>query len=179
MLPMWTKQFSHRLMAIALMGSFSLGTLAFAGQSSDDNKQQDQPRRGRKYQAPKPTSRVQVTVIRASSGKPVVNAGVVFHIEGDKGNMELKSDSEGKAVIDIMPTGCTFLLQVIAKGYQTYGESFKLDGSEKAIEVRLKRPQEQYSIYKNHEESSNSAQPGSAPNGSEGEKKAADSTQPK
>jgi hypothetical protein len=180
MLRMWTKQFSRRLLAVALVGSFSLGTLAFAGQSSDDKQQQqDRPRRGRKYTPPKPTSHVEITVLRASSGKPIPNAGVVFHVEGDKGNMELKSDGDGKAVIDILPTGSTILLQVIAKGFQTYGESFKLDTAQKAIEVHLQKPQEQYSIYKNHDQNSSNSQPGSenAQPQSGGEKKSAENPQ--
>lgn len=180
MLRMWTKQFCRRLMAVALVGSFSLGTLAFAGQSNDDKQQQDRPHRGRKYVPPKPTTHVEVTVIRASSGKPIPNAGVVFHLEGDKGNMELKSDMDGKAVIDVLPTGSTVLVQVIAKGFQTYGGSYKLDTAQKAIEVRLRRPQEQYSIYKQNPESSSNSQPQSGNSQAQGgeEKKSADSPQP-
>ena len=41
-------------------------------------------------------------------------------------------------------------LQIIAKGFQTFGEDFKIDKSEMAIEIRMKRPGEQYSIYKDH-----------------------------
>lgn len=176
---MWTKQFYRRSMAVALMGFFALGTLAYAGQS-EDKQQENRPRRGRKYVPPKPTSHVEITVLRDSSGKPIPNAGVVFHLEGDKGNMELKSDQEGKAVIDVLPTGSTILLQVIAKGFQTYGESFKLDTAQKNIEVRMKRPQEQYSIYKKHDESATNNQPGTTNSQAEGgqEKKAPDSPQP-
>jgi hypothetical protein len=41
---------------------------------------------------------------------------------------------------------------VIAKGFQTYGEDFKVDKNEIAIEAKMKRPGEQYSIYKNRPE---------------------------
>jgi hypothetical protein len=41
-------------------------------------------------------------------------------------------------------------LQIIAKGYQTYGGDYKIDKDEMTIEIRMKRPGEQYSIYKNH-----------------------------
>ena len=44
--------------------------------------------RGRKYKAPPQTSRVDVTILRKSDGKPVENAAVVFQMVGDKGNME-------------------------------------------------------------------------------------------
>jgi hypothetical protein len=39
-------------------------------------------------------------------------------------------------------------LQIIAKGFQTYGDDFKIDKTEMAIDIRMKRPGEQYSIYK-------------------------------
>jgi hypothetical protein len=42
-------------------------------------------------------------------------------------------------------------LQVIAHGFQTYGEDYKVDKADMGVEIRLKRPGEQYSIYKIHE----------------------------
>jgi hypothetical protein len=43
---------------------------------------------------------------------------------------------------------------VIAKGFQTFGDDYKIDKAELAIEIRMKRPGEQYSIYKSHPEQS-------------------------
>jgi hypothetical protein len=68
--------------------------------------------------------------------------------------MELKTNEDGKSIIDVLPIGSTMRLQIIAKGYQTYGQDYKIDKSELAFGVRLKRPGEQYSIYKNHEQTS-------------------------
>jgi hypothetical protein len=109
--------------------------------------------RGRKYKAPPQSSRIEVTVVRDASGKPVESAAVIFHpIQGDRdmGGMELKTDADGKAVIDVIPIGDTVRMQVLAKGFQTYGEDFKIDKDSMTREVRLKRPGEQYSIYKQH-----------------------------
>jgi hypothetical protein len=111
---------------------------------------QDTSHRGRKYKAPEPQARVEVTVLRDSSGKPIENAAVIFHILGDKGNMELKTNEDGKAVIDVLPLSSKVTLQVIAKGFQTYGGDYILDKAEIALEVRLKRPGGQYSIYEKH-----------------------------
>lgn len=133
--------------ALAVAFWMTVGLAAFA---------QNTHYRGRKYKAPPPTSRVEVTILRSDNGKPVENASVIFHIEGDKGNMELKTDEDGKSVIDVLPTGSTVLLQVIAKGYQTYGKDYKLDKPELAIEVKMKLPSKQYSIYENHSESASS-----------------------
>ena len=79
--------------------------------------------------------------------KPIENAAVIFHLVGEKGNMELKTNEDGKAVIDVLPLGGNVRLQIIAKGFQTYGEDFKIDKAELAIGVKMKRPGEQYSIY--------------------------------
>jgi len=115
--------------------------------------QQKPSNRGRKFKAPPPTAHIEVTVVRDVNGKPIVNAAVIFHIVGgEKGNMELKSNDDGKAVIDVLPIGFTVRLQVIAKGFQTYGDDFKIDKEKVAIEIRMKRPGEQYSIYKPHPE---------------------------
>lgn len=110
-------------------------------------------KRGRKYKAPPPTARFEVTVLRDSNGKPIENAAVVFHPmvnDKDKGGMELKTNEDGKTTIDVLPMGNTVRLQIIAKGFQTYGGDYKVDQPELAVEVKLKRPGEQYSIYKAH-----------------------------
>ena len=116
---------------------------------------QEPSRRGRKYKSPPPTARIEVTILRDANGKPIENAAVIFHpMEGekDKGNMELKTNEDGKTVIDVLPIGDTVRLQIIAKGFQTYGQDYKVDKAAMAIEVRMKRPGEQYSIYKNHDQ---------------------------
>src|SRR5271165_3719258 len=117
---------------------------------------QDSAKRGRKYKAPPPTSKIEVTVLKGYNGKPIENAAVIFHTlnesGNDSGNMELKSDEDGKAMIDVLPIGETVRLQIIAKGYQTYGGDYKIEKDQMAIEVRMKRPGEQYSVYKPHPE---------------------------
>jgi 5-hydroxyisourate hydrolase-like protein (transthyretin family) len=125
--------------------------------------QQDSSKRGRKYKSPPPTARIEVTVLRDTNGKPIENAAVIFHPmqgERDKGALELKTNEDGKAIIDVLPIGDTVRLQIIARGFQTYGEDFKVDKSEITFEIKMKRPGEQYSIYKNHGEA---AQGGKSP----------------
>src|ERR1700748_3787831 len=73
--------------------------------------------RGRKYKAPPPTMKIDISVVRASSGKPIPNAAVVFHPINEKGQdqgaMELKTDLDGKTTLDVIPIGSTVRLQVI------------------------------------------------------------------
>jgi hypothetical protein len=113
-------------------------------------------KRGRKYTPPPPTCKITVTVTKGKNGKPVENAGVVFHPmkDGkDAGNMELKTNEDGKAVLDVIPIGSTVRLQIIASGYQTYGADYQVDSPTKDIEVKLLPPGRQYSIYEKHDES--------------------------
>src|SRR5580693_2539066 len=144
-----SRWFSSLVVAGLLFAGLSAVSVCVAsGQSSDTAK------RGRKYKSPPPTSHVEITVLRATTGKPIENAAVIFHplVDGhDDGNMELKTNDEGKTVIDLLETGSSVRLQVIADGFQTYGEDYKVDKDNLAIEVKLKRPTEQYSIYKKSE----------------------------
>ncbi len=137
------------LMASAVLTFTLLGAGLTAGA-------QDNSKRGRRYQVPPPTARVEVTVLKDVNGKPIENAAVIFHplkAGKDDGNMELKTNEDGKALIDVLPIGEPVRLQIIAKGFQTFGDDYKIDKAEVVIEVRMKRPGEQYSIYKKHPES--------------------------
>jgi hypothetical protein len=130
-----------------LLASFGLiaGSITLRAQDDDSHH-------GRKYKSPPPSSRIEVTVVRAYNGKPISDAHVIFHpIEGDKdkGALELKTNEDGKAIIDVIPLGDTVTLQVIANGFQTYGQVYKIDKLSMAMEVRMNRPTSQYSVYKN------------------------------
>ncbi len=146
--------FSRTPLRLALF----VAALALAVSSLHAGAQQDNVRRGRKYKAPPPAARIEVTVVRDVNGKPIERAAVIFHpIEGDRdrGVMELKTNFDGKAVIDVIPIGDTVRLQIIAKGFQTYGQDYTVDKESMSMEVRMKRPGEQYSIYKMKDESAN------------------------
>jgi hypothetical protein len=110
--------------------------------------------RGRKYKPPPATCNITVTVIKATNGKPVENAAVIFHPIDDKGKdqggMELKSDEDGKAKLDVIPIGDTLRLQVIAPGYQTFGNDYKITTASREITIKLRHPARQYSIYQKH-----------------------------
>jgi hypothetical protein len=133
--------------------SIVVAVLGVALASLTAGAQQQPSNRGRKFKAPPPTARIEVTVVRDINDKPIVNAAVIFHIiGGEKGNMELKTNEDGKAIIDVLPMGFTVRLQIIARGFQTYGDDFKIDNEKLALDIRMKRPGEQYSIYKPHPE---------------------------
>jgi len=115
--------------------------------------QDDTTQHLRKYKAPPPSARIEITVLRDFNGKPIEDAHVIFHpIQGerDKGDLELKTDEDGKVIIDVLPIGDTVRMQIIANGYQTYGQDYKVDKPEMSMEIRMKRPGAQYSIYKDN-----------------------------
>ncbi len=118
--------------------------------------------RGRKYSPPPETSEIHVTVLRDTTGKPIRNAAVVLHPLNkkgkDEGAMEVKTDEDGKVALDIIPIGDTLRLQIIAPGFQTFGNDYPVDSAAKEIVIRLKRPGSQYSIYKEHSDGDQSAQ---------------------
>jgi len=58
----------------------------------------------------------------------------------------------------VIPVGDQLRLQVLAPGFQTYGSDYDLPSDTKDIEVKLKRPQKQYSIYEAHPDE-NGSQP--------------------
>jgi hypothetical protein len=111
--------------------------------------------RGRKYTPPPQTAKITVTVTKATNGKPVENAAVVFHPMKDgkgEGNMELKTNEDGKVTIDVVPVGDSLRLQVIADGFQTFGDDYDIPDATKSIDIKLKRPARQYSIYEKHDD---------------------------
>ncbi|NYF80906.1 carboxypeptidase regulatory-like domain-containing protein [Granulicella arctica] len=107
-------------------------------------------RHGRKYKAPVTTSHIVVTVVKGFNGKPIPNAAVVFHSTKDgkdEGNLEVKTDPDGKAIIDVIPTGSSLQVQVIANGFATFGQDYTVDTATKEIAVSMIRPRAQVSTY--------------------------------
>jgi Carboxypeptidase regulatory-like domain len=98
-----------------------------------------------------PMSQLRFVVLRDYNGKPVRNAAVVLHPVSRKGKqarggMELKTDNDGRTNIDGIPYG-PLRVQVLAQGFQTFGEDYEINKPELEITVKLKRPGGQYSVY--------------------------------
>jgi hypothetical protein len=99
-----------------------------------------------------PTATVNLIVVRNANGKPVKNAEVVLHVLDKDGNMkqdglELKTHEDGKAATDGIPYG-KVRVQVIARGFRTWGNDFDVRQPTMDITVKLQKPTEQFSIYK-------------------------------
>lgn len=96
------------------------------------------------------SSDLKFLVIRDYNGKPVRNASVILHPvdEGQqtKGGFQLKTDLEGRTSFDGVPYG-TLRIQVLAQGFQTYGQDYEVNQPSMDITIKLKRPGGQYSVY--------------------------------
>src|SRR5262245_2600863 len=102
-----------------------------------------------------PMTKLNITV-KTQSGKPIERASVVVRfIEGRsivklgkaiRTTYELRTNLEGEAKIPTIPQG-KIRIQVIAKGYQTFGEVFEVNQEEKNIDIKLNPPQQQYTAH--------------------------------
>ena len=95
-------------------------------------------------------------VLKDSGGKPVDRASVVVNfVQGHsivklgkavRTTFELRSNQEGEARIPSIPQG-KIRVQVIAKGFQTFGQIFDVTEDEKTLEITLNPPQQQYTAH--------------------------------
>ena len=71
------------------------------------------------------------------------------HGKQEKGGLELKTNGDGQTSFDGVPLG-PMRVQVIATGFQTYGQDFDVKTGKLDVTIRLKRPMQQYSVYDDH-----------------------------
>jgi hypothetical protein len=137
----------HRWL-MAILGLLFVSALLAAGDKKNNSGQ---------------VSSLKLAVVKDDNNKPVRNAAVVLHpVGGDgkqsRGGIELKTDSEGRTGSDGIPYG-KMRVQVIAPGFQTFGQDYTINQPEQEVVIRLKRPQGQYSIYEDHPASSPESKP--------------------
>src|SRR5215469_221943 len=107
-----------------------------------------------KKDAPLQVSNVHFTVVKDDNNKPVRNASVILHPVDknggqSKGGFQIKTDNEGKVTYEGLPYGL-LRVQVLAPSMKTFGDDYDINKPEMDIEIRLKRPTDQYSTYDNH-----------------------------
>jgi hypothetical protein len=104
-----------------------------------------------------PMTKITVSV-HTPGGHPIDRAEVIVRWHANKKHpaarygrainttFESRTDQEGKVTMPAIPQG-SILIQVNAKGYQTFGKVFDIDDEEKTIDVPLNPPQQQYSAH--------------------------------
>jgi hypothetical protein len=130
----------RRSLIVAITSIVWLAGASVGGAAGSDKKSQNDP-----------VALLSFVILKDDNGKPVRNAGVVMHSVGkhdkqERGGLELKTDAEGKASFDGVPYG-KLRVQVLATGFQTYGEDYEINQPTMEITIKLKRPEAQYSIY--------------------------------
>ena len=103
--------------------------------------------------ADQPMTRLRVEV-QTLSGRPIDRASVVVDfVEGRSiiklgkkviTHWEVRTNQEGVAKVPALPQG-KVRIQVIAKGYQTFGQVYEVEEDEKTLTVKLNPPQPQHS----------------------------------
>lgn len=94
--------------------------------------------------------------VKTQSGRPIDQASVIVRfLEGRsiaklgkhiRTTFELRTNQEGQVRVPSIPQG-KIRIQVIAKGYQTFGQVFDVKEEEKTIPITLNPPQQQYSAH--------------------------------
>jgi hypothetical protein len=131
-----------------------VGTAAASAQDSEH---------GRKYKPLPPTAHITVTVQKGFNSKPIMNAAVIFHAVRDghnDGNLEVKTDEDGKAVIDVIEIGSKVNVQVIANGFATSAQEIDVDGPTKDLLVKMVRPRAQISEFQDNDGKASQVKPG-------------------
>ena len=90
-------------------------------------------------------------VVKDTNGKPLRNALIVLHPVDKKGRPgrsgpNLKTDLEGKTHYEGVPYGM-LNVQCIVGGFQTFGQNFDINQPDMQINIRMKPPADQVTIY--------------------------------
>ncbi|HUJ32252.1 MAG TPA: carboxypeptidase-like regulatory domain-containing protein [Candidatus Acidoferrum sp.] len=97
-----------------------------------------------------PTTRLKIE-ITDPNGKPVGNASVYVRFNQTGGplhkdklaELNLKTNDDGSVKVPEIPQG-KILIQVIAKGWHTYGKWYDIEKDEDTIEIKLEPPPHWY-----------------------------------
>jgi hypothetical protein len=97
-------------------------------------------------------TRIKVEVL-SHGGKPVERAAVVVDFVKGRSitklgkkvitHWEVRTNQDGMAKVPALPQG-DVRIQVIARGYQTFGQTYEVNEPEKTITIKLNPPQPQH-----------------------------------
>ena len=91
-------------------------------------------------------------IVEDAEGEPVSRASVIIsrlkkNSNKPKGDsLQLKTSMQGTTPVPPLQYG-RYMLQVISKGFQTYGDEIVLEQTEQSVTVTLKPPQDQFSVH--------------------------------
>jgi len=117
--------------------------------NSDKSSAPDKSDKDNKSSEP-PTVKLNI-VVTGSTGKPVAQASVYVRFNESGGlfhkdklaELDLKTDQEGKVKVPEIPQG-KILIQIVAKGWHTYGKWFDFEKPEETVPIQLEPPPHWY-----------------------------------
>jgi uncharacterized GH25 family protein len=101
-----------------------------------------------------PTTKLNI-VVKSQGGHPVDRASVIVKCldrsvsklgKHECPAYEIRTNEEGLVKLPPIPQG-KIRIQVIAKGYQTFGQDYTVTDEEKTVDIKLNPPQQQYSAH--------------------------------
>ncbi len=113
---------------------------------------QDRPTDSKKDSKPSDPTTTRLRIhVAATDGKPVGNASVyvrfpvaggIFH-KDKLSELNLKTNEDGSVKVPDIPRG-KILIQVVAKGWKTYGKWYEIDSEAMTVEIKLEPPAHWY-----------------------------------
>jgi hypothetical protein len=95
-------------------------------------------------------TKLRIVVTAGKKDQPVDNASVYIRFKEPrllrkekKIEIDLKTNREGVAVMPDLPRG-DVIIQVVAEGWKTFGQHFKLEQDEQTIHIKLEEPPHWY-----------------------------------
>jgi hypothetical protein len=97
------------------------------------------------------TVKLRIEVTSAADGKPIGNASVYVRFNESGGflhrekltELNFKTNQDGSAKVPEVPQG-KILIQVIAKGWHTFGKWYEIETDEQTIQIKLDPPPHWY-----------------------------------
>ena len=119
--------------------------------TSQEKPSQDKTTDSKKDSKPSDPTTTKLRIHVTAADKPVGNASVyvrfpvaggIFHKE-KLSELNLKTNEDGSAKVPDIPRG-KILIQVVAKGWKTYGKWYDIDSEAMTVEIKLEPPAHWY-----------------------------------
>jgi hypothetical protein len=139
------------LAAVVLSAGFSYAQTSGSDASNSQQPPPEKPSDNKKDSKPSDSATTKLRIHVTAGEKPVGNASVYvrFPVAGgmfrhDKlAELNLKTNEDGSAKVPDIPRG-KILIQVVAKGWKTYGKWYDIDTDTQTVEIKLDPPPHWY-----------------------------------
>ena len=136
------------LAAVLLCGASAWAQESKPDSSAPTEKAKDQNKKDSRADEGLTTT---LKIVVTGNGKPVGNASVYVRFNTSGGllrkdkqaEVDLKTNEGGTAKVRDLPRG-RILIQVVAKGWHTFGQWYDMDSDNKTVEVKLEPPAHWY-----------------------------------